>query len=277
MHEKPKFHFTTDREPPRDTPELALLRQRFSDVYKEYVTIRLTLAEELQIYEQRLRIRSKLARIALTLFEISNDLKEFEERLTELLSEAAQVSLFDTTAFLNGLGIGELNRLPENEPTPIEAAWNTMENLKIANEIKTTCQDTSSGIVVSGVNAWGHFFEVRGPVPEQLFNQTIELECRENPSDIDMLITCKTVEDIKTTVNSLIDQGILSTDELDRIDFFLKAYSAEEVDIFSVRSYYKGVEQSIHFITDEVLNRISKRQCKKEGDSINFVRDFRST
>lgn len=162
----------------------------------------------------------------------------------------------------------------DRTPTAIESVMISAENTVIAERFAAVGRGTLTSLALSGATAWGAFYATRGRrtlAPKETKP--------ENRSDIDLLAIAQDIDSVGNTIQNYVAAGLLDAKELERFNEFKKLQQNDQVDVFSVRSRYKGVEQSIHFLTHDVLDAIIGirpiRAKRQNGNLINFVRDFR--
>lgn len=158
-------------------------------------------------------------------------------------------------------------------PTPIESIIVTAENYAIATEFAKAGQTTLTGLVMSGANAWGAFYAPRGKHP------TLGESKPGDRSDIDLLAVAADIDTIGATLENYIAAGLIEETERIRFKKFKEMHRQGEVDIYSIRANYKGAEESIHFLTHDVMDAITSVQSirvrKEDSHKTNYLRDFR--
>lgn len=149
----------------------------------------------------------------------------------------------------------------------------TVNNLRVASRIARVASSNSEGILMSGSNAWGTFFAVRGNMQGRLnLWQEENVSKREGPSDIDLMIAHPKVEGLKAVVQGLVADGLASKGEIKRFDVFEKIYE-KQADIFSARMNVNGVEVSLHFVSSAIVEKMSNPAYSQR--MISYIRDFR--
>lgn len=262
MPEKPKFQFFEKILGNRDTTisNIEIHKKRFAELYAEY---RKHLSPPVENHEKRVALRTELAKICMSLYEDSSDLDDFQSKIEALLSKIAEESNTDVDHLLQGIS-------ERHEPTPIETIWATLKNLKIAVEIKKISESDASGMLISGTNAWGPFFAVRGIVA------TSGQEIYPNdPSDIDIMMCFNSTSKMNEVINKLVNAKIVNEGELARFEKFLNLYQNDEAEMYSLRSHYQNVEQSIHLLMQNDIEAIGLQNEAHRKDDIGFLRDFR--
>ncbi len=235
--------------------------QTFAHLYQKYQEHR---QPSSLAYEERLKIRTQLAILCMSLYEESETLESFEEKIHHYIDEISEKDIRDTESFLT-----QISR--PHEPDLLEAIWATLKNLKISTEIKNIIENDASGMLISGTNAWGPFFAVKGlPIIKQ--GSTGE---KRDASDIDIMITVSDIQALRVVIESLSRFGIISQNELSRLALFEKLHSEKKVDMFSLRSYYQNVEQSMHFLFTETVQSLGDGSGKLRKNGIEYLRDFR--
>ncbi len=173
-----------------------------------------------------------------------------------------------------------LSTLRSDVSNPIEAAVTTVHNLDLLEEFTVPLHNYAKGMLLSGANAYGAFYAVRGGVPSSLTRLGVPQLSHSERSDIDILVSTADIHAIGQCIEAYIMSGVISVNERKRYLKFLKLFEKGEADIFSLRSYYEDVEQSVHFMTKETVSSICNLQpirnhIAKDGLNYSIVRDFR--
>lgn len=177
----------------------------------------------------------------------------------------------------NALTIGcNVISVSENEVSPIEAIQATARNLAIVREFTSPVENLADGMLLSGTNAWGAFCAVRG---DSNFEKGKGEPSR--ASDIDLLITSQSIDRLGDILQRYISLGLVDESESKRFLVFKDLYTSKKADMFSVRSNYGGVEESLHFIPMDVIDTICNLEpvadSSKSGFDLDFLNDFRTT
>lgn len=161
----------------------------------------------------------------------------------------------------------------ETIPSPIESIMVTAENHAIAAKFAMAGESTLTGLVMSGANAWGAYFAPRGKHPALGESEP------GGRSDIDLLAVAPDIDAIGSTIENYITAGLVDETERIRFEKFKELHRQGEVDIYSIRANYKGVEESIHFLTHDIMDAVTSVQSirtrKEDGYKTNYLRDFR--
>lgn len=164
--------------------------------------------------------------------------------------------------------------------SPVESIDSTIKNLQVVAEFRDIVSKRAEAILLSGANAWGPFYAVSGGIPKSLVEYGFVQKGFRQFSDIDLLVSCNSVEDFQAVIEDLVQAGLLVEDEIYRYSLFRQLYDDKRVDMFSVRAHYNDVEESIHFVPMHILKDISKmrnpRASLVNGRTIGIVKDFRS-
>lgn len=173
-----------------------------------------------------------------------------------------------------------LSLLNDRSVSPTEAVLTTARNLAVARQFSDSAQATADGVLLSGSTAWGSFYAVRGGVPAELREIGVPQIEYSSMSDIDIVVTAKDDEALGATVEQMVEEGLLEPRELERFDAYLGLRREGGADLFSVRSHFGGVEESVHFIPSETMRIILTRQPYRRtpvaaGHAINTLKDFR--
>ncbi len=165
--------------------------------------------------------------------------------------------------------------LDVNEPSPVEAIYSTYKNLGIVAEFLKVSERHADGVLLSGANAWGAFHAVKGQVPSQLIELGVEQRNRDQISDIDFLITAADLQNLEQVVKDYVEEGLICPAEVEQFAVFKNLLGTGQTEVFSVRSHYKDIEQSLHFMLKGVLAKIGAGEEEKNKDGIGFVKTLR--
>jgi hypothetical protein len=214
--------------------------------------------------------REAVGEAALYLFEGCPNLPTFTNHVAFAIRETDDPRDNETVIFDNHIMPPSLS---EDVPSPIEAVMVTAEMKYIAFEFAKAGEASTTGLIMSGAPGWGAFYAPRGVHPR------IEAPTPTNRSDLDLLAIVPEIDDIGETLAHYVDAGLIDKSELERFDTFKKLQKIGLADIFSLRSHYKGLEQSVHFLTHEITHTLTAlhgvRQRSHGQHRINFVRDYR--
>jgi len=265
-------------------PPAELRATSFGKLYQDYVTDRTVLHEkELQRHDPNaadlhlasqakvVRMhRETLAEAAIYLFDACSDARTFTKHIASAIREREDPRDDDTVIFD---GFVTPPSLHETMPSPVEACVVTAENKCIAQEFARVGEHTLTGLIISGANAWGAFYATRGVHPK------LEEPSPLNRSDLDLLAIVPEIDDIGETLAQYVDAGLIKEAELERFDDFRRLQRLGLADVFSLRSNYKGFEQSVHFLTHEMTHAITAlhpiHQREHDGQNINYLKDYR--
>lgn len=265
-------------------PPAELRATTFGKIYEDYATDRAILHEkerqrydpnaaDLHIVSQAKVVRmhrETLAEAAMYLYEACSDAQAFTGHIASAI-RGYEDPRDDDTVIFDGFVMPP--SLYETTPSPIESCVVTAENKYIAQEFAHAGEHVLTGLVISGANAWGAFYATRGVHPK------LEEPNPRNRSDLDLLAIIPEVDDIGKTLAQYVSAGLIKETELERFDEFRRLQRLGLADVFSLRSHYKGLEQSVHFLTHEVAHAIttihSLHQREHSGQNINYIRDYR--
>ena len=196
--------------------------------------------------------REEIARSVLTLYDQSPDptsaiCDSLEDQLTddEVAALASPRYLAPST---------------QSADDPYEQLWSTLKNFSTASEYSEVIKETADGILLSGSTAWGAFYASRG--------------YGDKPSDVDLLCRLPDASAVRETVRNLYAGGLVVADELKRADKFIDLQESQTADIFSLRSFATGAETSMHFVTDDTMQKIVDFDTIPT-DKLLTIRDFR--
>jgi hypothetical protein len=261
------------------------LKRAFKDAYQIYRELRERVyredeatepdssSEELQA--QFADTKNLLSSTILDVYRQSASLDEFEGHLKDILSYSGNVPPEDLEEYALGAYIYPPSLKDGQTHSPIEAIYSTYENLRIIGEFLEVGERHSDAILLSGTNAWGAFHAVKGKIPSQLVDIGVEQRDYSEMSDIDFLITARNIEELEIVFRDYIEAGLIDQDEIKRLDAFKDLLQSDGVEVFSVRSHYKGVEESIHFMLEDTITKISNTSEERNEDGIGFVRTLR--
>lgn len=163
--------------------------------------------------------------------------------------------------------------LRETTPSPIESIMVTAENHTVAKEFAAVGQPTLTGLIMSGANAWGAYYAPRGKHP------ALGESKPGDRSDIDLLAIAPDISSVGSTLENYIAAGLVEKTERVRFEKFKKLHQQGKADVYSIRANYKGTEESIHFLTHDLVDAITSVQSirarKEDGYKTNYLRDFR--
>jgi hypothetical protein len=261
---------------------------QYQHIREHLHTLELTDGVEAVLHEsvrqEALRAAGVVARAAITLYNQSASTTEFLQHVRdELLSSshfAEEGHRMGTDDAMLGAYLLPLSQLRDDIPSPIEAIYATANNLAIVDKFKTSVEEAADGMLLTGAHAWGGFYAVRGGVPEILRYEGVPQLPYGEISDIDLLVTADTVETLGQCVEKFISDGLVEPNERDRFMIFTQLHAQGEADIFSLRSHYDHVEQSIHFVTKEVITQIcsmtpARIHTARADFQYGIIRDFR--
>lgn len=165
--------------------------------------------------------------------------------------------------------------------SPVESIVATTDNKAIAREFARVADASPlTGLLVSGANAWGAFYSVHGgrhPILDKYgvpFTREFDRQ-----SDIDMLAIAPEIDDIGQAIEQYIAAGLIPASEKERFDAFRQMNVDGRVDVFSLRSHNRGIEQSIHFVPQYIIDATCTGEpvatAYRGDDEIDIVRDFR--
>lgn len=163
------------------------------------------------------------------------------------------------------------------EPWPSkvrESLRATVRNFQAASILNQEISPFTQGTLLSGSNAWGPFFAVRGDTQGRLeLEGFIKDNDKKEPSDIDLLIATDSPREITSIVHQLIQKDYIPSEESNRAKAFEKLYG-EEADMLSLRTLIGNVQASLHFIPTPILLNIVNTPYGH--GKINVLRDLRS-
>lgn len=252
-------------------------RERLHEAENREETIRIP-----ELITATLQQKERIASLALKIYQSCKSIEEFEEKMNVLLTNPATLEdamRMNTDDPLVGSYLLPLSLTNETIPSATESIRATIENLKIIAEFADIGRKNSEGILLSGTNSWGPFYAVRGGLPRELREAGMDQLKFDEFSDIDFLITIRTVEEMGKVVADYVSAELFDSKELNRFYVFKEMYLSGRADIFSVRTYHGGVEESIHFIPSSKMDQLCKmeRVNPREPDEygIDSFRDFR--
>lgn len=264
----------------------------FGEAYGSYVDVRNQLQEAewrggsspADLLQRTVDSRESVAHAVLHLYDESDSLGEFDEKVEAMLDadETAQLEAKQSGHDNPKLAayLARVSLLDVKTPSPVEAIVTSKQNLGIASQFAGLAAQHATGMLMSGANAWGAFYEVKGDKPDHPFAENAVWRPDE-ASDIDLLMTVANTTDLKSVVNDLCDAEVVSPFERRRVAKYNQLYQRGEVDIFSLRAYFQGIEQSIHFLTDDYVDSIVELHPEgatavtDNGHAIHIARDFR--
>lgn len=209
--------------------------------------------------EELCQARENLASNLIQMYLESDSLNAFSRELSYLLSTSESLS--------------EINDMPSNTRETLRA---TVRNLQTASWIADEAEQYVSGVLLSGSNAWGPFYAVRGNIQGRLpLGEDLNPKKKE-PSDLDILINFNNLEDLQDLINGFNKKGLLSDNEKSRFLAFQRLYP-DSLDMLSSRTTYNDTQISLHFVPPKLLSRMAnpKRGIKKSGKELDFALDFR--
>lgn len=158
-------------------------------------------------------------------------------------------------------------------PSPVEAIVTTIENKEVAQTFAEAGRGSLTGMLLSGSTTWGEYFAPRGDRRWRPDRNEGER------SDVDMIAVAKDIDAIGETIDAYIRKGLVDAAERQRFEAFEQLCAQSEVDIFSLRAYHKGGEQSVHFLTEAVMADVSNIETVRSSDQgsyrVNLLHDFR--
>lgn len=158
-------------------------------------------------------------------------------------------------------------------PTPAEAIVATWDNLIMARKFAEAGKATLTGMLVSGSTSWGEYFAPRGDHRLAPYRHGIQGGER---SDVDLVAVTTDVDAIGATISAYVDEGLVDLSEQLRFEVFSQLYNEGKADVFSLRARHGGGEQSLHFLTEEIMETLSKATAVRSSEQgINVVHDFR--
>lgn len=232
---------------------------------------------------ETLTAKELVAQAAMGLYHDSSTAGDFSRRITGLIADhpeaisAAEKANYSDSVLHGYISPVSLRR--DDIPSPVESILATAKNLGIVN-VFAAQSSSAEGVLLSGTNAWGAFYAVKGGAPEQLLKQGTPQVPYNRFSDIDMLMYAPAVSDLGELVASHISAGLLDSRESKRFEAFEDMYEEGEADIFSVRAHFRDVEESIHYVLEDTLGQIRDqtpmRNRSVDGQpDIRYVRDYR--
>ncbi len=234
-------------------------RFSYEDLQDLYISC-LTFEKKQDLDKEHLpNFREKLAIGLMQMYSESDSLSEFSQRLLKLFDSAEEYS--------NSSDFPSVTR---------ESIKSTARNLNIASEITDISEPYTQGVLMSGSNAWGPFYAVRGNVQGKLSLYENTNPIKKEPSDIDMLFNFHNMSELENLIKIFGENKILSKREEERFYFFKKMYP-NTLDMFSSRSIFRDTLVSFHFLPMPLLNRISNPivGSRKSAGELDFARDFR--
>lgn len=261
---------------------------QYQDTRDRLHTLELTSGTEPVLQEaalaETLRAKASVAKAAISLYNQSASTAEFLQKVEDgFLSSphfAEEGYRMGTDDAMLGAYLLPLSQLRDDIPSPIESIQATAKNLAIVDTFKASAEEVADGMLLTGANAWGGFYAVQGGIPEALRHEGISQLPYGEISDIDLLATADTVDELGQCVEKLIGDGLVEPTEKDRFTVFTQLHAQGEADIFSLRSHYGHVEQSIHFLTNEIVTQIclmTPPRVHTAGADLQYgiIRDFR--
>ncbi len=238
------------RSPERDSSSDP--REMLSALYKHYLSA--TSPEELQ------KIRKNIADICQSIFASAPDALSASQTLAGIVDEISEIALRDPEKILASFN--------EKAPDPLETILATAKNLAIAKRTAERLSPHADAIVLSGANAWGPFFAVKG--------KHFEKTRGEKASDIDLFGIFEDAEAVVEAMSHL-DATYGNPQVQQRALYFSEIFREGLADVFSVRMMIDGVEVSFHAYPRKTLEMIVKGLEPTNEKQIGFVRDFRET
>lgn len=215
------------------------------------------------------RLRTQLADLAIDSYRQSRDYNNLGSNIDLLLEDTQHANP------TNGEEDKSQDSTSQNHkwfPSPADSIITTAQNLEVASHFVDRVSRHKVGMLLSGAHAWGPFFAVhRGASSQSSESFSIK------PSDIDFLVTYQTDRDLRDLIEDFADNELIPPLELERYQAFKKLKSTGEADLFSVRSYFGGVEESVHFMSSDLVERVCTLQPLRidSETGIEYANDLR--
>lgn len=223
-----------------------------------------------------------LAGVAADIYQASGSLSIFTEHIAAALEisrqkrhdSGADPRTIIMAAYIMPLSLQETRPLPI--PSPVESIMVTAENTAAAQDFADAGKGTLTGLIMSGSPGWGAYY-----APHDIHRPSASSETQQprKRSDSDLLAIAKDTAAIGETLDTYIAKGMVSEKERQRFAKFIELERQGKADIFSIRTHHKGLEQSIHFITHEIMDALVAMQGIRtrgeDGHTINHLKDFR--
>lgn len=223
-----------------------------------------------------------LAGVAADIYEAADNLSAFTQHIAVALEMSRQKRYESSTdpriiimaAYIMPLSLQETR--PSPIPSPIESIMVTAENTAAAQDFADAGRGTLTGLIMSGSPGWGAYYAPHNTHRPSASSETQQLRKR---SDSDLLAIARDITTIGETLDTYIAKGMVSENERLRFAKFIELERQGKADIFSIRTHHKGLEQSIHFITHEIMDALVAiqgiRTREEDGHTINHLKDFR--
>lgn len=272
---------------PLPTPALAECYSLYQQVRDDLHTLELTEADaalQANALERTLNAKGQIARAAFALYANSGSTQEFMGKVEEnLMSDPGfteEAYRMGTDDAMLGAYLHPLSLLHDDIPSPVESICATARNLEIVRDFVRPVEGIATGMLMSGANAWGAFYAVKGGVPDVLKDEGVPQLPYGEISDIDLIVSADSIAELSLCVDSYVAAGLVEPRERERFAAYRKLYDRGEADVFSLRSYYREVEESIHFLPTEVVERIcsmtgGRAHVDSNGLRYDIIRDFR--
>lgn len=229
-----------------------------------------------KLLKEILEIKEQLSELIISIFSKFPSLEEFEKKLKEMLAEVGNVPIEEVNDYILGSYVYPPSLRHPNIRSPIESIWATLENLKIVAYFAKMAEKNAEGMLLSGGISHTPFLGVKGKVPEELVKEGAPQLAYREFSDIDLMLTFKNTSQMKSLVEDFVSANVFGEDELKRFKLFERLQQEGKADLFSVRSHYQGVEQSLHFLLQNTAETIVRGDEPLSREGIRYMRDFRS-
>lgn len=217
----------------------------FTDAVDRLESMEVGSPEAEEAVEEAIAARDELAQQLFLLYEESGSANTFLSQLGD-----TNQSLFETVMGQQ-TNHGE-QHLTERGAVPLEqSVLATVRNLEIAEEFAAAARDNAESVILFGSHAYGPFYSVQGEVP--LSNGAERVK----PSDIDLTVVVRDIDQLRTAIAGYVEAGLVDEFELERLTVFEHLHAEGLADMFSVRASYRDVEESLHFIPQELVGQIT--------------------
>lgn len=201
--------------------------------------------------------RYRLAQLAMLGYQLNWSLASFDLWMRKTVAQASNASPDMAADFLLGSYLyptaSVTSRDQKRTPSPIEAILTTTENLAIIERIASVARPYATGLLFSGAHAWGPFYDTRGKLPQILVDQGVPQRETRLCSDIDCVAVFNSANDMLGMLRALRSNELVTDSDLRCYDAFLRLFSEETVDIFSVSMRHSGIEINCDFLLHRVL------------------------
>ena len=250
--------------------------QKFLESYNEYRKVKELLdtpggdKDDLSVKFDE--ARESIAQTIVSIYKESKSLEEFEDKIKDLINENEDIWVEEINNYINSLYGHPFKLKSEDRPSPVEAIWATIENIKTVSEF-VKFGEKADGIILSGSNSYGPFYTPRGRQINTIVEANIEqVNSPESLSDVDLLINCEDISQLKEIVEDYVKAGLFPPSEKERFNAFKDIFDKGEIDSFSVLSKHKnGTEAMIHFVFNKDIEKFADSREKGLG----FLRDLR--